>query len=93
MDALDDKEFEGNIIYLLEASMDFIKRNSKKMWRKGEKYRLEYPEYPKRAVREALVNVLIHRDYSIIGSEVHVDIYDDRLEIFSPGGMFDGIFI
>lgn len=40
-----------------------------------------------------MVNALIHRDYSVIGSEVHVVIYDDRLEIYSPGGMFDGTFI
>ena len=93
MDALDDAEFEGNIIYLLKASLDFVKRNSKKMWKKGPVYRIEYPEYPERAVQEALVNALIHRDYSVFGSEVHVDIYDDRLEIYSPGGMYDGTFV
>lgn len=93
MDALDDIEFEGNIIYLLKASLDFVKRNSKKMWKKGPAYRIEYPEYPVRAVQEALVNALIHRDYSVVGSEVHVDIYDDRLEIYSPGGMYDGTFV
>ena len=92
MDALDDEEFEGNIIYLLKASMDFVKRNTKKMWKKGPMYRTEYPEYPERAVQEGIVNALIHRDYSVIGSEVHLDIYDDRLEIYSPGGMYDGSF-
>lgn len=93
IDALDDQEFEGNIIYLLKASLDFVKRNSKKMWEKGPIYRIEYPEYPERAVQEAIVNALIHRDYSVVGSEVHIDIYDDRLEIFSPGGMADLTFI
>ena len=93
IDALDDAEFEGNIIYLLKASLGFVKRNSKKMWKKGPVYRIEYPEYPERAVQEALVNALIHRDYSVIGSEVHVDIYDNRLEIYSPGGMYDGTFV
>lgn len=63
------------------------------MWKKGPVYRIEYPEYPERAVQEALVNALIHRDYSVLGSEVHVDIYDDRLEIYSPGGMYDGTFV
>ena len=63
------------------------------MWRRGELYREEYPEYPMRAVKEAIVNALIHRDYSVIGSEVHVDIFDDRMEITSPGGMYDGTFI
>ena len=93
IDALDDTEFEGNIIYLLKASLDFVKRNTKKMWKKGPVYRIEYPEYPERAVQEALVNALIHRDYSVFGSEVHVDIYDDRLEVYSPGGMYDGTFV
>lgn len=93
MDALDDQEFEGNIIYLLKAAMDFVKRNSKKMWKKGPVYRIEYPEYPERAVQEGIVNALIHRDYSVIGSEVHLDIYDDRLEIYSPGGMYDSTFV
>lgn len=93
IDALDDSEYEGNIIYLLKASLDFVKRNSKKMWKKGPVYRIEYPEYPERAVQEALVNALIHRDYSVIGSEVHVDIYDNRFEVYSPGGMYDGTFV
>jgi ATP-dependent DNA helicase RecG len=35
----------------------------------------------------------MHREWSIIGSEVHVDMYDDRLDIYSPGGMFDGTLI
>ena len=52
--------------------------------------REEQSDYPLRAVREALVNALIHRDYQILGSEIHVDIFDDRLEITSPGGMING---
>lgn len=48
------------------------------------------PDYCERSVFEALVNALIHRDYLILGSEVHIDIYDDRLTITSPGGMADG---
>lgn len=39
---------------------------------------------------EGLVNALIHRNYLEIGSEVHIDLFDDRLEIYSPGGMVDG---
>lgn len=63
------------------------------MWRKGALYREEYFDYPERAIKEALVNALVHRDYTIIGGEIHVDIYDDRIEIVSPGGMYDGSFI
>ncbi len=54
---------------------------------------LEMPEYLEQAVHKALVNALIHRDYMEIGSEVHIDIFDDRLEIYSPGGMFDGTIV
>ena len=52
--------------------------------------REERPEYRYSAVREALVNAIIHRDYQIVGSEVHIDMYSDRLEIYSPGGMCGG---
>lgn len=85
-DAFDDKEFEGNLIYLLRSASDFIKNNSKVRFYKDVEYRIDKPDYAERAVTEALVNALIHRD----GSEVHIDMYDDRLEISSPGGMFDG---
>lgn len=93
IEALDDKEFEGNILFLLERAVNFVNLNTKKMWKKGDMYREEYPEYPARAVKETIVNALIHRDYSVVGSEVHVDIFDDRIEISSPGGMYDGTFI
>ena len=52
--------------------------------------RVEKEDYPLRAVREAIVNAIIHRDYQIVGSEIHIDMFDDRLEIYSPGGMPDG---
>jgi ATP-dependent DNA helicase RecG len=56
-------------------------------------HRINKPEYAERAVFEALSNALMHRDWSIVGSEVHVDIFDDRMEIYSPGGMPDGTLI
>ena len=90
MDALDDEEYTGSLVTLLQAGLDFVRRNSKKAWRKTSDNRLEYPEYPERAVEEGLVNALIHRNYLELGSEVHIDMYDDRLEIFSPGGLLDG---
>ena len=51
------------------------------------------PDYMERGYFEALVNGLIHRDYLELGSEIHVDMFDDRMEIYSPGGMVDGTFI
>ena len=90
-DAVDDKEFEGNLIYLLQNSVDFIRTNSKVRFAKAATERIDKPDYAERAITEALVNALIHRDYLVMGSEVHVDMFDDRLEITSPGGMFGGI--
>lgn len=90
-DAIDDKEFEGNLIYLLQNAGDFIRTNSKVRFAKAATERIDKPDYAERAVTEALVNALIHRDYLVMGSEVHVDMFDDRLEITSPGGMFGGI--
>ena len=85
-DALDDKEFEGSLIYLLQSGSDFIRNNSKVRFAKKAQYRVDKPDYADRAVTEALVNALIHRDYIVRGSEIHIDMYDDRLEIQSPGG-------
>ena len=93
LDALDDSEFSGSLIYLLENGEEFIKRNCRKMWRKTPNSREEMPEYVERSYHEALINALVHRDYLVNGSEVHIDIFDDRMEIYSPGGMADGIAI
>lgn len=89
-DALDDAEYEGSVLSLIENGEAFIKRNAKMMWKKTANSREEMPEYVERSYHEALVNAIAHRDYLINGSEVHIDIYDDRLEIYSPGGMPDG---
>lgn len=90
IDAIDAKEYDGSLIGLLRNGLEFVERNSKRRWAKRVGGRVELPEYPGLAVQEALVNALIHRDYLILGSEVHIDMFDDRLEIFSPGGMVDG---
>lgn len=91
VDALDDKEYTGSLVTLLQAGTDFVRNNSKKAWRKVGDGRIEMPDYPDRAVLEGVVNALIHRNYMEIGSEVHIDMFDDRIEIYSPGGMVSGI--
>ena len=93
VDALDDAEYSGSVISLIENGEAFIKRNYKMKWRKTANSREEMPEYVERSYHEALVNALAHRDYLVNGSEVHIDIYDDRMEIYSPGGMPDGSMI
>ncbi len=90
VDALDNDEFQSNAISLLTDALKFVRHNSSVKWKKTGSGRIEMPDYPPEAVHEALVNALVHRDYMIQGSEIHVDMYDDRLEIVSPGGMPDG---
>jgi len=90
VDAIDDKEYSGGLINLLQDGTNFVINNSKKAWKKTSDGRIEMPDYPERAVLEGLVNALIHRNYLEVGSEVHIDMFDDRIEIYSPGGMYDG---
>lgn len=90
-DALDDQEFkEASLIMLLANVEAFIRNNSKHPWTVQGMQREENSDYPFRAVREVLVNAMIHRDYQNIGAEVHIDMFDDRMEITSPGGMMNG---
>ncbi len=92
-DAINDAEFTGNVLMLLRESMNFVKSNTKRGWEKLPDGRKNKPEYAERAVLEAMVNHFIHRDYTVMGSEVHLDIYDDRLIVTSPGGMYNGMLI
>lgn len=90
IDALDNIEITGGLVTLLEDTMAFIRRNTKTMWYKEPMQRVEIPEYVERCVMEVVVNALAHRDYLIQGSEIHVDMFDDRMVIYSPGAMPEG---
>ena len=92
-DAINDAEFTGNVLMLLREAMNFVKSNTKRGWEKLPDGRKNKPEYAERAVLEAMVNHFIHRDYTVMGSEVHLDIYDNRLIVTSPGGMYNGLLI
>ena len=92
-EAIDDVELEGCVIGQLQDAVSFVRNKSRKKWWKENDYREELPDYPERAVTEAIANAIIHRDYMQMGSEIHIDMYDDRLEIYSPGGMMDGSLI
>lgn len=92
-EAIDDVELEGCVISQLQDAVSFVRNNSRKKWWKENDYREELPDYPERAVTEAIANAIIHRDYMQMGSEIHIDMYDDRLEVYSPGGMMDGRLI
>lgn len=92
-DAINDAEFTGNVIMLLRESMNFVKSNTRNGWEKLPNGRKNKPEYAERALLEAMVNHFIHRDYTVMGGEVHLDIYDNRLTVTSPGGMYNGMLI
>ncbi len=89
-DAISSVEHRANLVLLLKYGMDFIKNYTMSGWVKMPNYRLNLPDYSDRAIFEGLVNHLIHRDYTVMGGEVHIDIYDDRVELVSPGAMPDG---
>lgn len=85
-EVIDKKEFSGSICNTFTFSMDFIQRNSRSGFiKRKDGSRFDTASYPEQSLREALVNAIAHRDYSIGGTQIDVDIYKDRLEIVSPG--------
>ena len=82
---IDRKEFRGSIINQLNMALLFIKNNTKTGFVKMSNGRRDIDSYPERAVIEALCNALGHRDYTIPGTQVDIDIYQDRIVIMSPG--------
>jgi len=72
-------------IGLVEQAWDFVRRNTLPTARFDGPRRVDGWEYPESVVREAVVNALVHRDYSIAGTDIMLGIYADRLEIQSPG--------
>lgn len=83
---LDHMRYKGPLSSVFSEAFKFIERNTKIGWQKTKNGgRKEIRSYPKEAVREALVNAIAHRDYSISGTQIDVDIYDNRIDIVSPG--------
>jgi len=82
---LDEKEFDGDIINTVGQVMNFVKRHiNTEFVITGRPKREEIWDYPLEALREAIINALVHRDYSDSGN-IQIRIFDDRLEIWSPG--------
>ena len=83
---LDSERIKGNLAKGLSQALGFIERNTKTGWKKTDSGgREEVRSYPREAVREAVVNAIAHRDYSIGGTQIDIDIYSDRMDIVSPG--------
>ena len=88
---VDNKRFEGTISQMLDGALQFVQRHLKVKTIIGDDgQRADEAEYPIKAVREILLNALIHRDYSIHtqDSPIRVVMFDDRLELENPGGLY-----
>ena len=83
-DLVDDDQIRGSAAFQIDGAVAFVARHMKTPARKNLG-RTDYPQYDLNAVYEAVVNAVAHRDYSILGSRIRIFLYDDRLEIHSPG--------
>jgi predicted HTH transcriptional regulator len=83
---LDALKIHGPLDQQVRQAMVFLKRNQTVSATKAP-YRVETPQFSERAAFEAIVNAVAHRDYSIHGSKIRFFIFDDRLELYSPGAL------
>lgn len=89
---IDNRRIEGTLPQMLDSALLFVKNNTKltTVIDSSSGKRIDRPEYPLAAVREAVLNALVHRDYSIHteGMPIQMILYQDRLEVHSPGGLY-----
>lgn len=86
---LDSEKMVGPIPAIIDDTVAAVQRNSRLGGVMNGIWRIDAPDYPPAAVREAVCNALMHRDYSQLsrGTQVQVNLYSDRLEFLSPGGL------
>ena len=88
----DSRRIEGTLPEMLDGSLAFVRTNMRTATTIDPKtgVRRDTPQYPMDAVREAVLNALVHRDYSIHteGKPIQLTMYADRLEISNPGGLY-----
>lgn len=89
---LDSKRIEGSLPEMLEGAMTFLRSNMRVAFRVDLQtgQRVDTPEYPMDALREAVLNALVHRDYSVHTENMPIQLtmYADRVEIKNPGGLY-----
>ncbi len=83
---IDAQEITGPLNEQIAVAVAFVARNMQVAARK-DPARSDLPQYSERAVFEALVNAVVHRDYSMRGTKIRLSMFDDRLEIQSPGSL------
>ncbi|MEW6219850.1 MAG: ATP-binding protein [Thermodesulfobacteriota bacterium] len=82
----DARRIHGPLDEQIRQAMGFLKRNQTVAAIKGP-HRIELPQFSERAVFEAVVNAVAHRDYAVSGSKIRFFMFDDRLELYSPGAL------
>lgn len=87
---LDSRRCEGPIPVAVQDAVETVMKNLRHRRVVHGVSGFDEPEIPEDVVREAIVNAVAHRDYStyVLGQQVAVDLYSDRLEVISPGGLF-----
>jgi len=90
---IDQRIITGSLFIQAEETIAFFKKNIRRSAKIEGLYRTEEYEYPEKAIREAVVNALCHRDYSRRGADIKFAIFDDRIEITSPGGLLPNLNI
>jgi ATP-dependent DNA helicase RecG len=88
---IDAKELNNDIVGNIEGAITFLKRHLNISYKIETLRRENILELPEDALREAIVNAVCHRNYFERGARVMVEIYDDRVEVVSPGGVCKGI--
>ena len=88
---LDQVEFDSPLTLVIEKIITFIEMHTLQRSEIGRIERVDIPQYPPQVVREAVINAVVHADYSIKGSNIHIAIFDDRLEITNPGALPFGL--
>ena len=94
---IDNQRIEGTLPEMLEDALQFVRKNTrtKTIIDPETGKRRDRPDYPTNSVREAILNALVHRDYSIHteGKPIQLTIFADRLEITNPGGLYGGLSV
>jgi len=82
---LDQTEIDQYLPKAIDSVVAFIERHTMEAFEIGRVRRREIPEYPAEAVREAIINAVVHADYAIGGMDIKVAVFDNRIEITNPG--------